>query len=191
MEVVTKAQTQHEVALHGVTHVPWSSMDEEFVQSELALFSALKGPIRESRTFVFPRNLVAHEQMLRTFGFLGYRASLAKRSRAASLAAEFDLSVQPDDVRRGDGLIVIPAGFFLNWRSGLRRLVPPAITLQRARVLLDRAERSARVVHLWLHPENVATAPDTFHLLRRLIDEVARRRDAGRCAVLTQVDYCQ
>jgi hypothetical protein len=46
------------------------------------------------------------------------------------------------------------------------------------------------VVHYWLHPENIASAPATLGLLRMLLREVADAREAGRCEVMTQLDYC-
>lgn len=190
VEAVTSARAGHEIALHGVTHVPWTSMSGELAEAELALFDALDGPVRQSRTFVYPRNLVAHVPRLEERNVLGYRTAPQARSRAASLASELNIFLRPQPPIPSPGLVAIPAGFFLNWRSGPRRLVPPAITQYRARWLLDRAARSGDIVHYWLHPENVATAPATLSVLRDLIEEVARRRDAGTCEVLTQLDYC-
>lgn len=191
VEAVVSARTAHEVALHGVTHVPWTSMSDALAQAELALFEQLEGPVRQSRTFVYPRNLVAHEQALEQYKFLGYRNALPTRSRAASLAAEFNVFARPEQPSPPREIVPIPAGYFLNWRSGPRRLVPAAVTMRRARGLLQRAERTGGVVHYWLHPENIATARATLPLLRGLIEEVARRQDRGSCEVLTQLGYCQ
>ena len=191
VEAVGGARTAHEIALHGVTHVPWPRMDAGLVEAEMSLFRSLEGPVRDSRTFVYPRNLIAHSKALAAHGFLGFRDARADRSRLSSLLSEFNLFERPDPQRRGDGIIAIPAGFFLNWRSGARRLVPPAITTLRAKRLLDRAAASAAIVHYWLHPENIATEPSTLELLEALVREVAARRDAGDCAVLTQLGYCR
>lgn len=190
VDAVTDSRTAHEVALHGVTHVPWTSMDEEFAEAEMRLFERLEGPVRDSRTFVYPRNLVAHPNILAAHGFEGFRTARPSRSRLASLLSEFNLFDAPQQPRRGSGIAPIPSGFFLNWRSGLRRLVPLALTSLRARKLLDRAAVTGGVVHYWLHPENVASAPDTLELLRSLIRDVAVRRDAGHCEVMTQLGYC-
>ena len=69
--------------------------------------------------------------------------------------------------------------------------MPNAVSLLRAKHMLDRAERTDAVVHYWLHPENIASAPATLVLLRGIVEQVARRRDAGRCEVLTQIDYVE
>jgi len=69
--------------------------------------------------------------------------------------------------------------------------VPPAVTRMRVRRLLGAAAAGGTVVHYWLHPENVASAPSTLELLRALVREVARSRDAGDCEVMTQLGYCR
>jgi peptidoglycan/xylan/chitin deacetylase (PgdA/CDA1 family) len=191
VEAVISAQVAHEIALHGVTHVPWTSVDAEFVEAEMQLFHHLEGPIRDSRTFVFPRNLVAHANLLARHGFAGYRTARPERSRLASFLSEFNLFEAPEHPLWADRITRIPAGFFLNWRSGLRKLVPPAITRLRAKRLLERAGAADAVVHYWLHPENVATAPSTIGLVRMLAREVASARDTGHCEVMTQLGYCE
>lgn len=188
---VADEATSHEIALHGVTHVPWASMDRGFAETEMLLFEDLEGPVRNSKTFVYPRNRVAHTDVLAARGFAGFRAARPKRSRLDSLLSEFNIFEIPEQDRPESRTREIPAGFFLNWRNGFRRLVPSAVTRLRARRLLDRAAVSSGVVHYWLHPENIATAPSTFSLLRALVEDVARARDAGNCEVLTQLAYCR
>jgi peptidoglycan/xylan/chitin deacetylase (PgdA/CDA1 family) len=188
---VLESRVTHEIALHGVTHVPWTSMSEADAEAEMALFHDLKGPIRDSRTFVYPRNLVAHVGVLARHGFMGFRTARAERSRAASFLSEFNLLEAPQKPELLGDIVHIPSGFFLNWRNGLRRVVPPAVTSVRAKRLLRAAAGSGGVVHYWLHPENIASAPSTLDLLRALAREVARSREAGDCEVVTQLGYCR
>jgi peptidoglycan/xylan/chitin deacetylase (PgdA/CDA1 family) len=189
--LVTAACTTHEVALHGVTHVPWTSLDERDVAAELNMFDSLAGPVRASRTFVFPRNLVAHSEQLAKHGFAGFRTARPKRSRARSLLAEFNIFAAPDQSLPSGDIVAIPPGYFLNWRSGLRALVPPAVTGIRVSKLLRAASAGDGVVHYWLHPENIASAPSTLALLRMLLREVAEARETGDCQVMTQLGYCR
>jgi hypothetical protein len=188
---VTQSRAGHEIALHGVTHMPWTAMDEASADAEMRIFEALDGPVRESKTFIYPRNLVAHQEVLARHGFIGFRTARKTPSRALSLLSEFNLFEKPEDVGRSRDIIHIPAGFFLNWRSGLRSLVPPEVTRLRADRLLKAAARSDAIVHYWLHPENVASAPSTLELVRTLALEVARSREAGACEVMTQLGYCR
>jgi peptidoglycan/xylan/chitin deacetylase (PgdA/CDA1 family) len=191
VDLVGLAQAGHEIALHGVTHVPWTDFDEAGAQAELALFDQLEGPIRQSRTFVYPRNRVAHTDLLAGHGFGGFRTRGPRRSRLSSLLSEFNLFEAPEQPSPPGSIVEIPAGFFLNWRRGVRRLVPPAVTRARARRLLKAAAPNGGVVHYWLHPENVASAPSTIGILKLIVREVAEARDAGNCEVMTQLGYCR
>ena len=191
VDLVMTAPIVHEVALHGVSHVPWTHMDAAAAEQEMALFNELTGPVRGSRTFVYPRNLVADSNLLAKHGFTGFRAARARRSRARALLDEFNVFEAAEQPIQNGGIIPIPAGFFLNWRSGPRALVPPTVTRLRARRLLRAAATGDAVVHYWLHPENVATAPSTLSLLRMLLREVADARETGDCEVMTQLGYCR
>jgi peptidoglycan/xylan/chitin deacetylase (PgdA/CDA1 family) len=191
VDLVTSARTKHEIGLHGVTHVPWTTMDDDAVAAEMMMFGALAGPVRASRTFVFPRNLVAHAEQLANHGFAGFRSARPKRSRALSLLAEFNVVQAPERPLPSANITAIPGGFFLNWRSGLRALVPPEVTRVRARRLLRVASANDSIVHYWLHPENIASSPSTLVLLRMLLREVAEAREGGHCRVMTQLAYCR
>jgi hypothetical protein len=113
---------------------------------------------------VYPRNLVGHTDLLASHGSEGYRTA-RRRSRAASLLSEFNVFEAPERT--------------------------PAVTGARATRLLQRAAANDGVVHYWLHPENIASAPSTLRLLKMLVREVARVRDAGHCEVMTQLSYCR
>jgi peptidoglycan/xylan/chitin deacetylase (PgdA/CDA1 family) len=191
VDAIVSSSVPHEIALHGVTHVPWTRIDASFAEAEMDLFEKLQGPVRQSRTFVYPRNLIAHENILDERRFEGFRTARGSRSRFAALLSEFNIFEAAERPVRTTGIIRIPAGYFLNWRKGGRLLVPPALTHLRARRLLERAARADEVVHYWLHPENIATAPSTLPLLRMLIEEVARLRETGHCEVMTQLGYCR
>lgn len=190
IDAVVDARTRHELALHGVTHVPWTTRGRDFFAQELALLREFSSPVTDSKTFVFPRNAVAHLELLGSAGLEGYRMAPRARSRATSLLSELNLWSAPEQDSRDvqSDLVPIPAGYFINWRYGARRLVPRSLTRNRFRRLLDRGD-SGDVVHAWLHPENVASAPESLDVLRDVVRLVASKRDSGRCVPMTQIDY--
>jgi peptidoglycan/xylan/chitin deacetylase (PgdA/CDA1 family) len=193
VEMAGAAKTHHEIALHGVTHFPWDRMDDAFVAQEMALYRELESPVGRSLTMVFPRNRLAHADLLPSIGIEGYRLARKRRSRLQSLAAEFNIFErgEPDASAPDRRPVPIPAGYFVNWQNGLRRLVPKAVSKRRFANILADAETMEGVCHFWLHPENIASAPATLELLRGMIRQIARARDAGRCIVQTQIDYCR
>ena len=193
VEAVGSARAQHEIAFHGISHVPWDQMNDTFVADEMALYRELEGPVGRSLTMVFPRNRVAHAGLLPSIGIEGFRLAAKRRSRLRSLAAEFNIFERCERDPIGSDLspVPIPAGYFVNRQYGLRRLVPRAVSERRFANILSDAEATGGVCHFWLHPENIASAPATLDLLRGMIRQAACARDAGRCVVQTQIGYCR
>jgi peptidoglycan/xylan/chitin deacetylase (PgdA/CDA1 family) len=186
----------HEIASHSFCHRPLgnSSLDAAGAADELAAAGeAARLKQVELKTLVFPRNEVGNLPAVRRAGYLGYRARLERRGgRIAALMEEFITNRGPQPVAPvADGLVAIPAGHFFNWRFGLRRMVPPAVTIARWQGQLRRCVRDGGVVHLWLHPHNLITGPGTAPVLDRILAEVARLRDQGQVEVLTQRQYCE
>jgi peptidoglycan/xylan/chitin deacetylase (PgdA/CDA1 family) len=174
----------HEIAFHGATHVPWTTLSREQARSEMELARP-----EHRQTMVFPRNQIAHLDVLAEYGCKAFRGSRDYPTRVQSLLSEFDLAIPSQQLpdRTASRPVEIPSGVFVNWRSGLRRLVPPQVTRRRARNLLEHAARTGGVAHFWLHPENVATAPATFANVQAIVEEIVAFRDAGQIRVETQL----
>jgi peptidoglycan/xylan/chitin deacetylase (PgdA/CDA1 family) len=192
LEAVQAAKAGHEIGLHGVTHTPWDQLDCDGARAEMALLYRAKAPmLRDVTTWIYPRNAMAHDTVLEEFGIAGIREERPSRSRVLRLLSEFNLWSPPDSWQNAAWPKRIPPGYFVNWRSGVRRAVPASISIERARQMLATAARTEGTVHYWTHPENIATAPDTLRVLRGIVEAAARARDAGRCEVLTQDGYCR
>lgn len=178
------AQGSHEIAFHGLTHVPWTTLTRDQARRELEMTRP-----EHRRTMVYPRNDIAHVDLLAEYGCKAYRGHRSFPSRAHSLLSEFDLGTpsQPMPAARASGAVELPSGVFVNWRSGPRRFVPTAVTRRRARNLLRDAARTGGVAHFWLHPENIATAPATLANLEAVVSEIVRLRDAGQIRIETQL----
>ena len=71
---MVKGQQKHEIASHGYTHIPFSLLSEPDVQLELGMvLSWAEKKNIDCSTFIFPRNLVYHQNILKDFGIFGYR----------------------------------------------------------------------------------------------------------------------
>ena len=70
-------------------------------------------------------------------------------------------------------------------------MIPTKVTAARWRHQLRDAADNGGVVHLWLHPHNLITAPDTETVLETVLRNVAEMRDADHISVVTQRDYCR
>jgi peptidoglycan/xylan/chitin deacetylase (PgdA/CDA1 family) len=188
------ADGRHEIACHSFCHRPMddTSLSAEGARTELAAAAHVaKLKQVDLKTFIFPRNAVGNLPLLAEAGYIGYRERLARPDRRlgriARLAEEFNLWPAVQMPREGHrGLVPIPPGYFFNWRFGARRYIPPAITLARWKSLLNRSAQTNGVAHLWLHPHNLITSPDTAETLEAVLAHAARLRDGGRIEVLTQ-----
>jgi len=151
----------------------------------------------ELRSFVFPRNSVAHLDVLRENGFVCYRGPephwyenervSATRRRLAHLwdvirAAEPPV-VMPEETM--NGLWNIPGSMIYFPMHGFRRFVPLRQRVRRAVKGLDAAARRKRIFHLWFHPTNLADRMDTmFEGLRSILEYGAKLRERGQIEIL-------
>jgi hypothetical protein len=194
-----RAAGRHEIASHSFCHRPLGdgAIDEAGAATELAhAAEAARLKNVELRTLVFPRNQEGNLRAVKGAGYLGYRTRINRpggmRGKAMALLEEFDTSAGPQaPLAEREGLIAIPPGRFFNWRFGLRRVVPPQVTVARWRNQLNRCVRDGGIIHLWLHPHNLITGPGTASVLSDVLAYVARLRDQGSLEVMTQRDYCE
>jgi peptidoglycan/xylan/chitin deacetylase (PgdA/CDA1 family) len=181
----------HEMGWHGATHMPLSvKTSPEAVELEISLAKRLFASLGVTpKTIVFPRNRVGHLDRLRGEGFNAYRASLpgGVRGRVTSLAGELHLldnRVAAKPIHH-DGWGASPAGFFLNWPSGVRSLVPLVITVRRWKSLLRSAVENGGYVHMWFHPHNLITAPAMRESFTEIMDEVGALVRSGDLSSMT------
>lgn len=149
------------------------------------------------KSFVFPRNVAGHVDLLARYGFTCWRTVEpvwyrdprvpGPVSRIAHLAEVARAAAPPTVMpwRDEHGLWVIPASSSLLPVDGVRRLIPLRQRLRRVLEGLDRAAADGRVSHLYLHPINLAGNPEgLLGTMRSIFAHAARLRDAGRLEVL-------
>lgn len=197
---IVRANPEHEIACHSFCHRP---LAEELLSAEgaAAELDAAEEVARAKRltlrTFIFPRNKVGNLPALSEHGYLGYRDERShgpgRIGRVLALAEELHLWPKPERAARpaAGELVCIPAGYFFNWRRGLRRRIPPALTVRRWKNLLDRTAAKGGVAHLWLHPHNLITAPETKDTLDEVLAHAAKLCSEGRLRNVTQEAYCR
>jgi peptidoglycan/xylan/chitin deacetylase (PgdA/CDA1 family) len=185
----------HELATHGASHLPFDAVDVGEAERRLELdWSRRLGAERGARfsTLVYPRNAVVQSDILGDYHITGYRGARKPTAmgRLGHLLSEFNLLARAQSHSRPPWSGEIPCGIFLNWRHGLRATVPLSVSIRRWRHILDDAERTDGVAHLWFHPHNLITAPTTALLLDAVLAMVHEREVSGSVVVSTQADYC-
>jgi|SaaInlV_120m_DNA_3_1039746.scaffolds.fasta_scaffold07595_1 peptidoglycan/xylan/chitin deacetylase (PgdA/CDA1 family) len=196
-----RAAPQHEIASHGFSHIPFDGPDTppEVLRHEFEMAQAIaKTKGVDMETFIFSRNQIGALAALGETGFTGYRAALGSsggRFGAPALRLAREMYVldraQPDVLVASDGMVTIPPGYFLNWRHGIRGMIPPALIVARWRHILRSAARHGQVAHIWTHPHNFISAPQTLDMFRNILAQAAQLRDAGKLQLQTQAAYVQ
>ncbi|HEX2135106.1 MAG TPA: polysaccharide deacetylase family protein [Microvirga sp.] len=194
-----RAAGRHEIACHGFSHLPLAEdlTGEEDARHELAAaLEVARAKGVTLKTFVYPRNQIGYVHLLREHGFSGYRERLPRPpgplGKITSFLTEFNVftPAQSATAMAGNGITAIPPGYFLNWRFGLRRVVPVPVTVARWRHIIAHAVHHGGVAHLWFHPHNIIDGPETLATLDRILALVAARQERGELEVLTQEAYC-
>jgi peptidoglycan/xylan/chitin deacetylase (PgdA/CDA1 family) len=188
-----KAAARHEVACQGLIHRP---LNDSYAEQDLAAARRAADQLGiNPTTLVYPRNVIGDPGLLARHGFIGYRTRLRRLSggigRAMGLADELNMwpRSQPR-IKTVNGVVPIPSGYFVNWRHGARRNIPRGVTNQRMVNLVKHAARTGGVAHIWLHPHNLITAPDTVEALQEALGQARREEDGQRLRVMTQAQYC-
>jgi hypothetical protein len=190
------------VGSHNFSHVivddPGCS--PEVFAAELAAAREVAVPLGvELRSFVYPRNAIAHLDTLAAAGFAGYRgrrpappfAALSGWRRKAALLADRvrprpGSAVLPE--HDPSGLWNIPQTYLFSPATAGRRL-PPAVWARRPIGRLRQAARERSLFHLWFHPYNVTADPErALDALDRICRVAAQLRDRGRLDVVTMGD---
>jgi len=150
------------------------------------------------RSFVFPRNVAGHPELLARHGFTCWRGlepawynrpGIPKAVGRLAHFSHVSRAACPPTVmpsRDAHGLWNIPASASLLPIDGVRRLIPIAQRVRRCQRGIDQAARDRRIFHLYMHPINLASAPEAMlDALDQVFSHAARRRDAGDIEILS------
>lgn len=196
---VLDAQVRHEIASHTFSHVV---VQDPACSREIALSQFRKccelhtAHGLQLNSVVYPRNRVAHLDVLRDLGIIAYRGveeSWFHRFNGAPFriahlihrALGLSPPTYPLSGRAEEGLVNLPASMFLLPMGGLRTLVPIAARRRQALCGLDRAAERGEIFHLWFHPFNLASSRRLPELMEEILQRVAELRIQGRIQALT------
>ena len=190
------AASNQEVGSHSFAHPIFgdAGCSRAVADADLARCVALADDLGvQLRSFVFPRNLAGHTDLLARHGFTCWRPLPPEGhrqppvptavSRGMHLLDQAGGRQAPTVMPRRDahGLWELPASTIFLPVGGLRRVVSMGARVRRCTATLEAAARSRQMAHVYTHPINLADAPgpmlDGF---RVVLTHAARLRDQGR-----------
>jgi len=204
---LAQRNSRNEIGCHGFSHLPLSDSlaTKAAVRAELTSANIVaQWKNLALKTLVFPRNLVGHIDVLEEHQYIGYRTDLAQTmganpTRMRALLNEFNVFTKAQaplaKMNNSAGtsphqIEAIPAGYILNFAAGGRKIVPPSVTLQRWKSILNSAVENDQVALIWFHPHNLINSPHTQTLLTKILQYAAHLRDTRNLQCVTQAEYC-
>lgn len=195
LQIIRNSHMDHEIGLHGFSHVPLSEdlIDLRTFQQEMELGLKCSAMFGETvKTLVYPRNLIGYVDHLSNYGYLGFRDALGTKAKARKLLDELNLRQNSHPhAHAASGVCKIPGGYFLNWRKGIRSWVPSFVTHARWKNILNDAVNHSGVAHMWIHPHNFIDGNEQFELFEQIIKLASAHIHQGRIVNLTQSSYCE
>lgn len=205
IESIRSCSVAQEIGSHNYTHMIMGTpgSDAEGFDAELKACKAVASERDiELKSFVYPRNEVDHLNVLASNGFTSYRGvapswtwrvpgTLGKR--VARLADHF-LPVPAPVVSATlqNGIVNIPASYSYLHRTGWARYVPISVRVRKAILTMRKAARSNGIFHLWTHPFNIASEPESLlGGLERVFQEYKRLHDSGLIQSKTMTEVAE
>lgn len=198
VERIRRARVPQDIGSHSYAHPYFGESSVDRLRDDLLAARRIHDHYGLPFTsFVFPRNQVAHLDLLRGAGVRVFRSvdhgwHIAVRDRLGTSAgrlanlADKVLPIPPAVVHPidHDGLIELPSSMLLLSRSGLRRAVLPATLIAKARLGLERARRQRGVFHLWFHPSNFYHDTNgQLDALTQILRSACDQRGRGQLAI--------
>ena len=202
LEMIRSASPKQEIGFHSFSHVPfgWPGMTRERAVAEYRYCAEVARELGiPTKSFVFPRNLVAYVGELREAGFTCFRDADELAVRFASprfkslwmVLADF-LGVSPCTVEPAfkEGVVSLAGSLMIRCPAGWRKCIPDAIRLRRLRKGLERARRNGGVFHVWFHPENLyPERPRLEKVVARFLEQLGTLVRSGdvRCMTMGEI----
>lgn len=162
-KLVKASSTKHDIGSHGYFHRTFTSLTYDDANEELKMTSkAMKKLGITPRSFVFPKNQIAHLDLLKKYGYACYRG-------LGGLIRD-GLYIRTDS----NGLYDIHPSLFIG-RIDNSLLVKETI---------DICVRKKLPFHVWLHPKDIGTTEEQAvkrieRMLSPLLKHVKRKEKAG------------
>lgn len=204
IDAIRGARVAQDIGSHSYAHVYFGETDRDALRRDLAAAKR----VHEAHglpftSFVFPRNQVAHLDLLREAGVRVFRSvdhgwhmtvrdRLGKTMGRVANLADKVLPIAPAAVAPVEhaGMVELPSSMLLMARKGLRKAVRPESIIEKAKKGMAAAHDRGGTFHLWFHPSNFYYEPERqLETLGGILTAAARLRDSGDFQIRPMSSY--
>jgi peptidoglycan/xylan/chitin deacetylase (PgdA/CDA1 family) len=197
---IRECAVPQEIGSHTFSHVVFDHprCTRAVAESEIGkCVSIARAESVELRSFAFPRNRVAHLDVLQQQGFKAYRGPephwydaswMPPPGKRIAHLSSFIARTCPPVVLplRQSGLWNIPGSMILLPMHGVRKYIPGRSRVVRAVKGIRRAVEERKIFHLWFHPTNMAVQlEEMFNVLAGILEYACTLRADGRLVTMT------
>lgn len=189
-----KTYPNQEIACHTYSHEVFDEKKLNLQEAETEIKKCLKvtRPLR-LRSFVFPKNIIGHLEVLKKYGFCCFRgpepywfSKISKRQKLFQIL-DFLLLLSPPiskPSKHSSGLINIPGSMLYISSRGLRKFLPVDMRVIKAKKGIKKANKIGGVFHLWFHPIDFARETEKMFLgLEEILKYAAKLRKENKLEI--------
>lgn len=188
VEKIKKLKNQ-EIGSHSYSHLEFDKLNTKEADKEIKKCKGVK-------SFVFPRNKIAHLKLLQKYGFKSYRGAFFSINLPDIIVKPFYTLVLLIDLftlvprttfaQATNGLLNIPGTMYLVSGRGLRKFIPKGLRFLKAKAGIDGAIKENKIFHLWFHPVDFADDTEKlFSDFKKILAYVALKRKEGKLETKT------
>jgi len=193
LESIRESETEHEIGYHSYSHIRFSQASRAAAETELEEGLKIQDEFGvRFRSFVFPENLIGHEDLLQEYGFLIYRGSNnagANTNKSLPIRAinhaRFRIVAPPVEPHWKGTIWEIPSSMqFYDARL-------PTLTAFRAKQGIKKAMEAGSIFHMFLHPETVLIDPKLLDRLEEVLQFVKTATEKKELRPITMGDFAE
>ena len=200
IDQICKTSTPQEIGSHSFAHICYQDADAKSVYADIQAAKNIhnKHDLQFS-SFVYPRDLVGHTDLLNQFGIIVYRSMdvswyVGARRIGSSIYRILSLidkllPIPPTVVLpivHQNGIIELPCSMLLIGRNGLRRFIHPKVLTMKVKFGLNSAISKNALFHLRFHPSNFHYQTESqFEVLENILIYANQLRDKNAINICT------
>lgn len=189
-----KRDNTHEIASHSFAHTIFSRCTKQEAERDLKAWVTLarKNGIKPY-SFVFPRSLIGHLDLLPKYGFKAFGApepfcgdNFQFLRKIIMLIDLFLPTANVPSPTLENGLAKIPSSMLLLSARGLRSALPFFLRFLKAKTGIDKAIKEKGVFRLFFHPVDLVDKQEAmFSTLERIIAYAKDKQKKGKLEIRT------